>query len=76
MKDRFPPRALPRGRVAQWSREQLAALTTPELRQLLANAKRLNEDELAATCDQLLGERPNGHPRAPRVRKPVAGDAQ
>ena len=72
MKEKYVPRTLPRGRIAQWSREQIAALTTPELRQLFANAKRLNETELAAMCDQLLTDRPNGHPRAPRARKPAA----
>lgn len=56
-----------RTRNTTWSRERISALGTPELRQLLANAQRLNEPEIAALCDELLGARPRG--RAP-VRKP------
>ena len=56
-----------RGRVAKWSREQIDSLTTLEVRQLLVNAERLQETEVAAICNALLDERPRG--RAP-VRKP------
>jgi hypothetical protein len=56
-----------RGRVAKWSREQIDSLTTLEVRQLLVNAERLQETEVAAICNSLLDERPRG--RAP-VRKP------
>jgi hypothetical protein len=55
-----------RGRVAKWSREQIDSLTTLEVRQLLVNAERLQETEVAAICNALLDERPRG--RAP-VRK-------
>ncbi len=66
MKDNRPPRVLPRGRVAQWSKAQIEKLSTPELRQLYANAQRLKEPELAATCDEILTARPHG--LAPRER--------
>ena len=52
---------LARGRIAQWGKEKINTLSTPELRQLLANAQRLKETELAALCDELLGARPRGH---------------
>ncbi len=56
-----------RGRVAKWSREQIDSLSTLEVRQLLANAERLQETEVAAICNALLDERPRGRPP---VRKP------
>ena len=62
---------LPRGRIANWSAEQLDKLTTPELRALMANAQRLNEGEVAALCSKILDGRPRGHAPAPR-RKAVA----
>ena len=62
-----------RTRNTTWSRERIEALGTPELRQLHANALRLNEPEIAALCDELLGARPRG--RAP-VRKAKAKGAK
>jgi hypothetical protein len=60
---------LPRGRIAKWSKEQLAKLSTLELRALLANAERLHEQEVAALCNELLDSRPHGHPpRSARKR--------
>lgn len=52
------PQMLPRGRTAQWSKERLDKLTTPELRALRENAERLNEGELALLCSELLKARP------------------
>ena len=49
-----------RGRAALWTRDRIDALATPELRELHANALRLNETELAALCDEILGLRPRG----------------
>jgi hypothetical protein len=63
-------RILPRGRIAKWSKEQLALLSTPELRVLLDNAQRLQETEVVALCDELLDARPRGRPPAPR-KKPA-----
>lgn len=51
-----PP--LPRGRVANWTREQLDKLSTDELRTLLANAQGLKETEVAALCNEILDTRP------------------
>lgn len=45
-------------RSAQWTREKIDSLSTAEVRQLLDNAKRLNEAEIAALCEQVLGSRP------------------
>ena len=56
-----------RGRVAKWGKEQIDRLSTLEVRQLLANAERLQETEIAAICNALLDERPRGRPP---VRKP------
>jgi hypothetical protein len=64
-------RILPRGRIAKWSKEQLDALSTPELRVLLDNAQRLKEIEIAALCDEILDARPRGRAPAPR-KKPAA----
>jgi hypothetical protein len=74
MNQRRDVRLLPRGRIAKWSKEQLDKLSTPDLRALLDNAKRLNEPEVAALCDEILDARPRGRPQAPRDRK--AGPAR
>jgi hypothetical protein len=67
MKDaRRQERILPRGRIAQWSREQMDKLSTLELRALLDNAERLHEPEVAALCSELLSSRPHGHTPARR----------
>src|SRR5918995_6212496 len=63
-------RILSRGRVANWSKEQIDRLTTPELRALLVNAERLKEAEVAALCNELLDARPRGRPPARRDRRP------
>ena len=57
-----------RARVEIWTRDKIESLSTPELRQLSANALRLGEAELAALCDAVLDARPRG--RAP-VRRLV-----
>lgn len=59
-----------RGRVAKWTREKLATLTTPELRQLRLNAERLCESEVVALCAELLEERPRGRAPVRRVKRP------
>jgi len=68
MNERREVRILPRGRVAKWSKEQIDRLSTPELRTLLENAKRLKEPEVAALCNELLDARPRGHPQPRRNR--------
>jgi hypothetical protein len=58
---------LRRPRVEHWTQERIESLSTPEVRQLMANAERLAEPEIAALCGAVLDVRPRG--RAP-VRKP------
>jgi len=43
-----------------WTRERIDALTTPDVRQLRANAERLNATDVMQLCDAVLGERPRG----------------
>ena len=54
------PPVLPRGRIAQWTRQQLETLNKEELQALLANAVRLQESEVADLCRLILRERPRG----------------
>ena len=62
---RNPAPPLPRGRVANWTRERLDKLSTDELRALRANAEGLKETEVAALCSDILGTRKT------RARKPA-----
>jgi hypothetical protein len=55
---RNPAPVLPRGRVANWSKEQLDKLSTDDLVALLANAQALKETEVAALCSEILETRP------------------
>jgi hypothetical protein len=41
----------------EWSLDRIAALTTPEVQQLRANAERLNSPEIKERCDAVLSER-------------------
>jgi len=52
-------------RVTHWTQERIESLSTPEVRQLMANAERLAEPELAALCGTVLAGRP-------RARRPKA----
>jgi len=67
MKDKQIRSPLPRGRIAQWSRERIAALSTIELRALFDNAQRLHEPEVAAACNEILRSRPRGLASRPRL---------
>ena len=49
-----------RARVALWTKEKIDSLSTIEVRQLRANAQRLDEADIATLCEQVLGERPRG----------------
>ena len=66
---------LPRGRVAKWDREKIDKLTTPELRQLMLNAERLGEPEVAALCKEILVSRPRGLPTIRKARAKRIGPA-
>ncbi len=69
---------LSRGRAALWTKEKIDLLSTPEVRNLHANAERLLETEIAALCLEILGERPRSgvaapaKPAAPRARRAKA----
>ena len=56
-------------RTAQWTREKIDSLSTPEVRQLRDNAQRLHEVEIAALCDQVLVSRPRGVARKAKPKK-------
>jgi hypothetical protein len=66
-------RIVGRGRIAQWSKEQLDKLSTLELRALLVNAERLKETEVAALCNELLSGRPHGHRPVRRAKHAASG---
>ena len=55
-------------RSIDWTKERIAALSTPDVLQLRINAERLNRAEIKERCDQILGERP-GAKRTVRKRK-------
>jgi len=52
-------------RVTHWTQERIESLSTPEVRQLKANADRLAEPEIAALCNAVLAARP-------RAKRPKA----
>ena len=45
-------------RSVDWTKERIAALATPEVKQLRANAERLNDPEIVERCNEVLSERP------------------
>lgn len=51
-----------------WTKERIAALSTIDIRQLRANAERLNRAEIMERCDQVLDERP-GVKRTAKTRR-------
>jgi hypothetical protein len=65
-------RILGRGRAAQWTKEKIDTLTTPDVRNLHANAERLLETEIAALCIEVLGSRPRTGVSAPAKTKAAA----
>jgi len=52
-----PPPARPR--TIEWTLERIAGLSSPEVRQLLANATRLEDTGIAARCAEVLKDRPD-----------------
>ena len=70
---------LSRGRAALWTKDKIDLLSTPEVRNLHANAERLLETEIAALCIEVLGSRqrtgvtaPDKPKAAPRVKRAKA----
>ena len=47
-------------RSMDWTKERIDALQTPEVKQLRANAERLNDPEIVERCDAVLADRPRG----------------
>ncbi len=45
------------GRSVDWTKEKIAGLSTPDVRQLRVNAERLNAPEIMERCDAVLSER-------------------
>lgn len=69
-------------RSVDWTKDRIDTLQTPEVKQLRANAERLNDPEIMQRCDAVLDERPRGggpgstKPKsAPRTRKKKAATA-
>jgi hypothetical protein len=59
--------------TTQWTRERLELLGGPEMAQLLSNAERLGEAEVAALCREMLALRPaRGTARSAREEKQAA----
>ena len=61
-----------RGRITKWTKEKLSTLSKIELTQLLANAERLKEPEVAAFCRELLSERRKKPKTAAKAAAPAA----
>ena len=64
-------------RLAQstrWTKERISALSAPEVRQLRSNAERLKEGDVAALCNEVLGERRKTAPRSKKLTQ--AGGAE
>jgi hypothetical protein len=59
-------------RSVDWTKDRIAALATPDVKQLRANAVRLNDPEITQRCDAVLEERPRGRGAA---KKAVPGAA-
>jgi hypothetical protein len=68
-----------------WTKDRIDTLPTPDVKQLRANAERLNDPEIMKRCDAVLDERPRGggpgstkpvKTIAPRARKKKAPQAE
>lgn len=47
-------------RSMDWTKDRINALQTTEIKQLRANAERLNDPEIMERCDAVLADRPRG----------------
>jgi len=66
-----PPPLL--SRTTAWTRERIGALPMAEVRQLCANAERLQEPEIAALCAEVLTEQRRAALAAAKAAKAKAG---
>lgn len=71
------PAVFTAARAHDWTPERIAKLSAQEIKQLRANAERLNEPELAALCDRMLTEqrRAQAAPRRKAEGKATASAA-
>ena len=60
-----------------WTKDRIQTLTKPEVKQLRANAERLQEPEVVALCDEVLSGKAkaikaakDAAPRATKAKKP------
>ena len=53
------------GRADDWTKDRIQTLSKPEVKQLRANAERLQEPEVVALCDEVL----NGQPKSAAARR-------
>ncbi len=52
--DKAPKGVFKHGNAQEWTPERIARLSPQEIKQLRANAERLNEPDLAALCSEML----------------------
>ena len=64
-----------REEALDWTLGRIQALSTPEVKQLRANAERLHEPSVVALCDEVLGSATTGTRAARRTKaaKPRKG---
>ena len=53
----------------EWSLDRIQTLSKPEVKQLRANAERLQEPGVVALCDEVLGGKPKTTTSAARTAK-------
>ena len=57
------------GAAAEWTKDRIQTLTKPEVKQLRANAERLQESGVVALCDEVLGTAPKSATRRAKTKK-------
>ena len=75
MKTTVAMKVMSQTRSVEWTKERIDALQTLEVKQLRANAVRLNDPEIAERCDEVLGARPRGGGPGSRMAPKVKSSA-
>ena len=57
------------GAAADWTKDRIQTLTKPEVKQLRANAERLQEPGVVALCDEGLGTATKPAARRTKTKK-------
>jgi hypothetical protein len=52
--DKAPKGMFKHGAASEWTQERIARLSQQDIKQLRANAERLNEPDLVALCSEVL----------------------